>query len=205
MRKFIVGVAVALGLGALTAQPAEATWNVATYQGTSGAINTINDAETLINTAPILATSSPTIINYSGTNFPGSPTDYFALKATGYVDVVGGTSKTLKFYINSDDGFRLRLNGVVIGEYTSPTSSSNYTTASVTVRDGDLLTLTYFEQAGVQNLIFQDTLCHFIGNSDSGVLISSSPITSIPEPAAASMPLVALLTAAAAMRWQKRT
>ena len=200
MRKMTSGIAVFIITAFVGGGSTQAAWLVNTYQGASGTINTITDAETLINSAPVLATASPTTINYNGT-FPGNHSDYFAMKATGYVDVVSGTTKTMQLYINSDDGFRLRLNGVTVAEFVGPTSGSNFTTNSITLHDGDFLQLTYFEQAGVQTIVLEDTNGHFLGNSDSGIAITQ--IATIPEPATASLIGLGAATAGAAL-WRRR-
>ena len=131
-------------------------------------------------------TDSPATINYSGASFPGSGgasgdnTNDFALEAVGLVTLTAGTTGTFNLYVNSDDGFRLRRNGNVVGEFTGPTGGSNTIMTNVTLNNGDVLRLTFFERAGgefVRLRVNNDTGA-FVGDPASGI-----NITPVPEPA----------------------
>jgi hypothetical protein len=95
-------------------------------------------------------TDSPAVIHYSTTPFDDFPLGHnpsdFAMEATGYVDVIGGASIRTALYVDSDDGFRLRLNGRTVSEFPGWTSHSNRITPMLTLNDGDLIRLTYFER-----------------------------------------------------------
>jgi MYXO-CTERM domain-containing protein len=126
-------------------------------------------------------------INYNN-DFPGGRGDNFAATATGFVHLPGGVPISTYLYVDSDDGFRLRINGTVISEYLAPTGSSNTITAApVTLHEGDQIELLMAEDGGGEKLIFQtdadgslattgDRL--FVGDAPSGIQITSS----VPEP-----------------------
>jgi hypothetical protein len=115
--------------------------------------------------------------------------DQFAVSADGFVDLNGdgfdGDTGTFTLYVDSDDGFRLRLNGAVIGEFPGATGNSNTTIPNVTLRDGDRLTLNYFELGGGEKLIFRvgSTTGANVGSAESGITVK--PV--IPEPGSASL------------------
>ena len=83
---------------------------------------------------------------------------------------------TFTLYVNSDDGFRLRRNGTVIGEFVGPTGLSDTTISNVTLNDGDVLRLTYFERGGGAYVRLRI-------NSDSGTFVgeTASGRISMPE------------------------
>lgn len=114
--------------------------------------------------------------------------DQFAVSSEGFVDLNGdgfdGDSGTYTLYVDSDDGFRLRLNGVVIGEFAGPTGASNTTIPNVALKDGDKLTLNFFELGGGEKLILRvnDNNGAFVGTAASGI-----DIRSVPEPTSAGL------------------
>jgi hypothetical protein len=179
---------VLLAVLCLMALPVQAQWAVRTA-GDGETVGDINDAEYFLShplTYPTVGTDAPTIINYNA-NFPGNPNggQDFALEATGRVNIVSGTSATVTLYVNSDDGFRLYLNGTVIGEFVGGTSGSNTTMPNVTLHDGDLLRLVYFQGSGSSflRLRLNDDTGLFIGDAASGITIvpQSYTVTSLAD------------------------
>lgn len=174
--------------------------NASATPGVVGAtVDNVNEAELLLlgggtpeGTANFFTISTPI------TGFPaGTAADDFAFQATGFIDVLdpSGTAD-IAFIVNSDDGFRLRLNGVVISEFVGTTGNSNTLSALVTVKDNDFLDLVYFERAGGNFVSLQadfDGLLStaldraIIGLSESGILISRSALVTVPEPATMSL------------------
>jgi CSLREA domain-containing protein len=152
---------------------APSRWNVRTVDDNGSPVNSIDDGEALLASRPTAGTATPSSINYNG-NFPGVSGDDFALEAVGRVDVLSGTSGTFTLYVNSDDGFRLWRNGTVIDEFTTPTGSSNVTMSNITLNDGDVLRLTYFERGGGEHLTFRvnDSSGALVGDSASGISIA---------------------------------
>lgn len=126
-------------------------------------------------------------INYNN-DFPGGRGDNFAATASGFVHLPGGVPITTYLYVDSDDGFRLRVNGSVVSEFVGLTGSSNTMTASpVTLHEGDSIELLMAEDGGGEKMILQtdadgslgtagDRL--FLGDAPSGVQITSA----VPEP-----------------------
>jgi hypothetical protein len=116
--------------------------------------------------------------------------DDFAISSEGYVDLNGdgfdGDTGTFTLYVDSDDGFRLRLNDVIIGQFEGPTGGSNTTISNVELKDGDKLTLTFFERAVGEKLLFRvgsDTGA-FVGSPESGIAVRPEPV---PEPGTATL------------------
>ena len=170
------------------ARPAQAQWAVRTA-GDGETTGDIDDAEYFLShplTYPTVGTDAPEILNYNA-NFPGNPNggQDFALEATGRVSVLSGASTTITLYVNSDDGFRLYLNGTVIGEFVGGTSGSNTTMPNVTLHDGDFLRLVYFQGSGSSFLRFRlnDDNGPFIGDAASGITIvpQSYTVTSLAD------------------------
>ncbi len=135
------------------------------------------------------STASETVggINYNN-DFPGGRGDNFAATASGFVHLPGGVPVSTYLYVDSDDGFRLRVNGTVVSEFVGLTGSSNTITAApVTLHEGDSIELLMAEDGGGEKMILQtdadgnvgttgDRL--FLGDAPSGVQITSS----VPEP-----------------------
>lgn len=129
--------------------------------------------------------------------------DDFAYSATGFIALLDAdgninttTSEDVSFYVNSDDGFRLRINGDVVSEFTATTGGSNTISLPITVETGDLLELIFFERSGGE---FVDLFRDFdgllgttddrelIGLNNSGVLITQAPFVAAPEPASIAL------------------
>lgn len=98
--------------------------------------------------------------------------DNSAMEAFGKVDIIGGTTGSFYLYISSDEGFRLRLNGVVIAEFVGVTGGSNMT-VQVTVNDGDVFQLTYFQQSADSFIRFRTT-DQFDSNHDGGSFVGNT-------------------------------
>jgi len=122
-------------------------------------------------------------INYNN-DFPGGRGDDFAAIATGVVHLPAGTvSKFL--YVDSDDGFRLRINGAVVSEFVGLTGGSNtMTPTAITLHEGDSIELVMAERGGGEKMILQtddDGLTstagdrHFVGDVDSLIQIVPAP------------------------------
>jgi MYXO-CTERM domain-containing protein len=137
-------------------------------------------------------------INYNN-DFPGGRGDNFAATATGFVHLPGGVPISTYLYVDSDDGFRLRINGSVISEYVAPTGGSNTITgAPITLHEGDAIELLMAEDGGGEKLIFQTDADgnlattgdrQFVGDAPSGIQITSS----VPEPGTFALLGVAVL------------
>jgi len=223
MRRTLMACAAGLfGILGLS-QSAQAQWQVRqTYLNTSTStgnasggtlanqLENIDEGEALLAGATGFVqsgnfTDSPQVINYSGANFPGSggssgnATEDFALEAVGVVGVINGSTGTFNLVVNSDDGFRLRRNGTTIFEFTGPTGNSNTGLNNVTLNDGDVLRLTFFERGGGEKLLFQVDADGLLGNPNSdpgaaandrifvGAAASGISIVPIPEPATAGL------------------
>ena len=76
----------------------------------------------------------------------------FALSA--YADLTFNTAGSYVFRVNSDDGFRLRLNGTQISEFATPRGPQNTDSGSIVFGAGDTtgLFLTFFELGGGDEL-----------------------------------------------------
>lgn len=153
-------------------------------------VDNINEGELLLAGGGVdEATANPLVINFPDNGFPvGTNEDDFAVQATGFVDIIGGTSASgVVLYVNSDDGFRLRVNGVVVSEFVGPTGSSNTATGPLTLNDNDFIQLTMFERDGGEFLRFRlnNDSGAFIGDTASGILINMT--AAIPEPATLSL------------------
>lgn len=175
--RFLIALATVL----LAANSAFAQFNVRTVDSNGTFIQNINEAEALLSSQPTAGTDSPDAINYAG-NFPGVTGDDFAMEAIGVVDIIGGTTVTTTLYVNSDDGFRLRLNGVVIAEFIGTTTGSDTTIPNITLNDGDVIRLTYFQRnvTSFIRLRLLDDTSAFVGSAASGIDVLPA---SFPPPA----------------------
>lgn len=191
------------GSGAAHAQLSVTVQNLAATPNAGGigtTVDNIDEAETLLalGGAPE-ATASPTILNYNDApgGFPaGTAEDDFAFEAIGAIDVIGGTSTTLTLYVATDDGFRLRRNGVVIGEVFGQTGNSNTTLPGITLSDGDILRLTMFERGGGEfvQLRRDASTGVFLGDPASGIaFVLITPGAAAPEPGTVTFLTLGLL------------
>lgn len=155
-------MAVMLGLNAQSVQ-AIPGWNVVIQDElgeVGGQVNDVNEADTLILTGgAVEASETSLVINYVGQGgngsiggdnpFPGGfgSTNDFALNATGFVTGLPGEYGVLRAAVNSDDGFRVRVNGNVVGEFVG-TRGPGDTFFDVAVANGDFVDLTFFERSG---------------------------------------------------------
>ena len=162
--------------------------------------STIDAAETLLAAGPTAGVGSPDVINYAESGaegfffsgnlaFPAGTNDnYFAFEAIGVVDILNGSSlSNVVLGVHSDDGFRLRLNGVTVAEWTFPRSSSYTETAPLTLNDGDVLRLTFFEEAGgkaVELYSRQNGNLFLVGDPNGGIDILPPGGAVVPVPAA---------------------
>jgi MYXO-CTERM domain-containing protein len=135
------------------------------------------------------STTTETIggINYLN-DFAGGRGDQFAALATGSVHLPGGSPISTYLYVDSDDGFRLRINGAVVSEFVGLTGSSNtITPTAITLNEGDSIELLLAESGGDEKLVFQTDADGdlgttgdraFVGDAPSGIQITSP----VPEP-----------------------
>jgi hypothetical protein len=209
--------AIALLAGGLSlaavAVPASAQWQVRTVDGGDPEINDINEGETILDNpaTPTAGTDTPDVINYSGeadigliggdATFPGGVggTEDFALEGLGVVDIIGGTTGTFNLVVNSDDGYRVRVDGTVPNdgvdalEFTAqrddPDAGAQVVTT--TLNDGDVVRLTFFERAGGDNVEFFADSDGNLGTTGDQFLVGSAAsgidIVPIPEPATAGL------------------
>jgi hypothetical protein len=168
-------------------------------------INSIDEGEQVIAGQPAAGTGQFPTINFLGEGddglvapsdaFPGVSGDDFALRASGFVDVLSGTSVTGMFAVNSDDGFRLRQNGVVVAEFTGERDDPDAGTPlfALTLNEGDRLELTYFERAGGDNVEFFMDLDGSLATTGDLILVGdpAGGFVIIPEPAGLSLLLAA--------------
>ena len=185
MNRFICGVAALALAGFAGAANAQFQVTVQTVAGggSDGDLNNINEGEALLaNGGAAEGTAAPDIIDFSAGAFPaGTTPEQFALSAVGVVDIIGGSSLNgVVLYVNSDDGFRLRVNGTIVSEFNDPTGSSNTATGPLTLNDGDVISLTFFERDGGEfvRLRLNDDSGPFVGSTASGI-----DIVPVPEPA----------------------
>lgn len=156
-------------------------------------LDNINEAEQNNATQPVAGRDFFSAINFvgeggdgtipNGVAFPGVSGDDFSLLATGVVDVINGTSMPdVTLGVNSDDGFRLRVNDQVVAEFVDPRGPDDTLTAPLTLNDGDVITLTFFERGGgdeVELFIEGPGGRILLGDPAGGILI-------VPEPASAA-------------------
>jgi hypothetical protein len=180
---------------------------------TAAQLENIEEAEALLNNAPgyaVLKGNANQLINTvnfeanglaGADSFPAGPGDDFALSATGKVDLnldgFDGDTGTFTLYVNSDDGFRLRLNGNVIGEFVGLTGNSNITIPNVALKDGDTLDLRFLERGGGEKVYLRinDASGALVGSPASGIGISQ-----VPEPGSLSIAALAGLAVLAQRR-----
>ena len=151
----------------------------------NNSINIVNidQAESLLITEPTFGTHFPSVINYAaggdadfggGFAFPGlSGTDDYALDAIGFLTF--NTAGSYVFQVNSDDGFRLRLNNVVVSEFVGTRGPGDTNTSPLSFAAGDTssLRLTFFERAGGDEI----ELSYSLNGGEQTLVGSSSDIT----------------------------
>ena len=192
MRHLALLVSASASVVALLSQPASAQFQTrivdppATF-GDNNQVNDINEGEAILASPPAGSTITnglPDVINEPG-GTPGYTGEDFAYEAVGLVDVIGGSSVSgVVLYVNSDDGFRLRVNGVTVSEFPGDTGGSNTASGPLTLNDGDVIRLTHYERGGGEyiRLRLNDDNGPFIGSAASGI-----DVVPIPEPAALSL------------------
>ncbi len=181
---------------------AKADFTLRTSSG-NGSIGDINQAEFFLSNNSTTG-GTAAVINFVGTGDDGSIpggaafpnglsfSDDFALEATGYVTGLAGPS-SFSLGVNSDDGFRLRVNNIIAFEYILPRGPGD-SLASVDLKNGDFISLTFYERSGGEELEFFRILNggtrQLVGDPASGIQISSTPPASaVPEPTTALMGL----------------
>lgn len=163
----------------------------------SVSLNNIDEAEAVLNGVNAIdhLTGIYPVINFVGSGsddarfddgvstLHGGDQSNYALRATGILIIP--TSGPWTFHVNSDDGFRLRLNGQVISEYADPRAPSD-TFATVNLEAGQYaLELTFFEAGGGDEVelsaapgthtSFSASLFRLIGDTDNGGLVILTP------------------------------
>ena len=198
-------------LGALAATafplPAHADWLVniqnegAAPEGNivGGTVNDINEAEDLLgNGGAFEAAGLFDVVNFDNAFPAGTASGNFALEASGYVDILGGTTGLFNLIVDSDDGFRLRLNGAVVAEFV-PDGTPHISLNGLALSDGDFLRLTMFQQGGGERIVlrrdfdgiddgFPDKT--FVGSATSGI-----DIVQVPEPGSFALAVLGALSA----------
>jgi len=109
---------------------------------TNRSLTHINQAERLIDTSSPTLSFNRSIINFKN-NFPGGRRNTFAVNALGSID----TNIHNSLVIQHDDGFRLRINGVVVAEFARQTAPRN-TFVNLAAAGLASFQLTYFENRG---------------------------------------------------------
>ena len=152
-------------------------------------VGNINQAESLLITQPTVGTHFPSVINYTdggdamfggGFAFPGlSGTDDYALDAIGFLTF--NTAGNYVFRVNSDDGFRLRLNNVVVSEFVGTRGPAPTDTSALSFAAGatSSLRLTFFERDGGDEI----ELSYSRNGGEQTLVGSSSDITVSATPA----------------------
>lgn len=164
-------IALAFVLFATTS--ASAQFNLRYMRNHGPTVDDINKAEALLASQPTSGSAAEDGINIITEN-------NIVYEFVGVIDVIGGTTATVTLFINTDDGFRLRLNGTVIGEFVGMTTGSNTTIPGVTLHDGDTIRLTTFNTGPAGSLGF----VRFKLNDDSGPVVgtAASGIDVLPAP-----------------------
>jgi hypothetical protein len=206
----LVGIGCALGAAA----PARAGFDVV-FQNEStnpaewvvgGTVDSTAEAASLIANGGVPEfTDAPGVIHYGPiaggfTAFPGGANNHMAMLALGYVDVDGGSSQSgVVLTVTSDDGFRLLVNGAVVAEHATVRNSDSTSTTPLTLSDGDLVSLLYFNGPGEGNVSLNlgSSAGPLIGHAGSGM-----SIVAVPEPAAACLAM--MLAAPALLRRRRR-
>ena len=173
------------------AHSARAQFSASFYDLSANPPATIDAAEAGFTAADLITTVAPSTINYavgasplfSGAQaFPvGTQTSDYGLDAIG---IVSGLSApvTLSLGVYSDDGFRLRLNGVVVAEFAGVRTVETTTTAPLALHNGDSLELTYFQSTGSSEVEFFTVDANgqpiaLVGDPLSGINIVPEPST----------------------------
>lgn len=145
-------------------------WTVRDVKSASTQINSIADADLLL--AGSISSSSETTGNYRAINFidtsgngnfgadlrfPNDANtvadgDDFAVSATGTLYVPPGAEGWWTFGVNSDDGFRLRIDGISVNEFLSPKGASDVFGTSSLTSGLHSIELVYFERGGGSHL-----------------------------------------------------
>ncbi|HUF64159.1 MAG TPA: PA14 domain-containing protein [Verrucomicrobiales bacterium] len=157
-------------------------WSVRIYQKAGVTVNNFSAAQTVINTGSVVASASPSVINYRN-NFPGGRRNDFVMVATTTFYVPQDTNRN--FYISSDDGQRLYVDNVLIytddalhGETERDTGTVSLSAGFHTIRyetferSGDeAAKLHYSDNGGTTKLLL--TAASFGGNT--GFVFKFSP------------------------------
>lgn len=165
----------------------------------NGIVDDINLAETYLLTIGLNAGTAATINFYQsasdgsipgGSLFPNglSFTEDFALQASGYVSGLAGPT-SFRLGVNSDDGFRLRVNESMVSEYILPRPPGD-TFTQVVLKNGDFIRLTFYEHSIGETLEFFTADANgnnrrLVGSPESGIGIDSFQLASVPEPTTA--------------------
>lgn len=173
------------------------TVNIQTVDGggSDGDLSHVDEAiDLIVNGGDLEAMDMPFVINYPDNGFPvGTTEEQFAMHAFGFIDVLDPSGEDeVSFYVNSDDGFRLLINGIVVSEFNDPTGGSNTLSAPFMVHDGDFIELYYYERGGGEFVLLQRDVSgdrNLIGDEASGILITKRPV---PEPATAGLAVLAV-------------
>ena len=202
----------------LAAATARAQFRVRTVNGAPNSVTDIDIAETDLASDPTAGTGLPAVINYLGSSSPGdfggdsafpsgTNSDDFAMEALAQLTF--NTAGTYIFRVNSDDGFRLRLNvngdgsgGTVYTEFTGQRGPGNTDGSGMVFGVGDTLNLrlTYFDRGGGSEV-------EFSYSNDNGAtfqLVGSTAdisVAPIPEPTTALLVCFAIAGIALARRF----
>ena len=195
MRKQVTVSTACLALLAL-ATAAQAQFSVRGIDAPGTEIDDINEAEALLLSEPTFGTDSPGVINYfdgfsdadfsGGTLFPGlSGTNDYALDATGFLTF--NTPGNYLFQVNSDDGFRLRFDGLVVSEFVGqrPPGDTNTGVFAFSVGDTSSLRLTFFERQGGDEIELSYSLNSgpqlLVGSTSDITVTPAAPTNAVPE------------------------
>ena len=117
-------------------------------------IANVNNISALSWTSPVLTTQEETInwINTATAAFsPTIRTDYFALHATGTIKIP--TTGTWTFYLGSDDGSQLKLNGATIISAPTPQGFATKSAAVALSAGSYPIEVYYYEDSGSQGCV----------------------------------------------------
>ncbi len=198
MKKLMSSLALAAGLALVPAMQA-AAYTVSIYDSSS-AIGSLAQAQTLANgTATNVVQAS--VIEFDdlqdgsrgrfGVNnaFPVSPSETFAVKVTGQFFLA--TAGTYSFGINSDDGAKFSIDGILAGSFDGVADNREAIYTNTFAAGYHTVEILYFENSGGASL-------EFFGKSSTDA--NYSLVQSVPEPGSLALVGLSLLGLAAARR-----
>jgi hypothetical protein len=198
MKKLMSSLALAAGLALVPAMQA-AAFTVSIFDSGS-AIGSLAEAQTLANgTATNVVHAS--VIEFDdlqdgsrgrfGVNnaFPVSPSETFAVKVTGQVFLA--TAGTYSFGINSDDGAKFSIDGILAGGFDGVADNREAIYTSTFAAGYHTVEILYFENSGGASLEFFGKAA---GDADYSL------VQAVPEPGSLALVGLSLLGLAAARR-----